>query len=352
MADETQKRYVLIEPDPFSDRADEIASESDSWDERSRKMDRLYLDPGPRTGKDGSNVPVPGFNIWGYSTSPTSLKYAPKNMPTWARPYRGTIPKAGTPCYMMIIDGEGNYVPFSVSNTDDGKTKYYTNFSAIQFDLSRSELKQILTTFGDPFVFFFGETPRVVQIKGQLLDTEDFDWYNEFWDNYNERLRGTKLAEMKARLFVGWNDIILQGYGLGLQVAERAGTPAQVMFTFTMFVVSETRINASRGNPVVKTLSSLAGSLEEIGETFGGFLNNAFSTGESDLGGPIQTSVDFASSMPNPYAAVVAIDRLSRVDRGYWKTADARAVFTVATNDWEVDGESSIEAIIPEGILP
>jgi hypothetical protein len=120
----------------------------------------------------------------------------------------------------------------------------YSNFIIESIEDSRQEKAQIMETFGEPYIFFFGERPRVLQVNGILFNTLDFNWRSEFWDNYEKRFRGTKLVEQNARMYLQWDDIVVEGYPLGAQATDIADMPYHVRFSFTLFVTNHTYLSA------------------------------------------------------------------------------------------------------------
>jgi len=98
------------------------------------------------------------------------------------------------------------------------------------------EKQQIVQTFGEDYIFFFGEQPRFVNVSGILVNTKDFDWKNEFLENYERYLRGTRLVENNARLYMYVDDVVLEGYLVNSSVNLSADQPYLVQFQFQMFV--------------------------------------------------------------------------------------------------------------------
>jgi hypothetical protein len=101
---------------------------------------------------------------------------------------------------------------------------------------SRQEKVQVMETFGDDFVFFYGQKPVTLVVQGVLFNTKDFNWKNEFLANYDRFLRGTKCVENRTRVFLGWDDVLAQGYILDLQVSQTSQDPNVVSFAFTMLL--------------------------------------------------------------------------------------------------------------------
>lgn len=126
-----------------------------------------------------------------------------------------------------LLDSSG---PFGTS------TKGNTNFLLQQVTEQRMEKHQIVETFGDSYVFFFGESPRFLDCTALLINTLDFNWRAEWWANYEHYLRGTKLVELGARCYMFWDDNVVEGYMLNCQASETAEAPYTVSLAFKFFV--------------------------------------------------------------------------------------------------------------------
>jgi hypothetical protein len=115
---------------------------------------------------------------------------------------------------------------------------YTSNFILQGVTESRQEKFQPITTFGATYGFFFGEQPRMMSFQAVLLNTADFQWEIEWWANYEDHLRGTKLVDASARCYMTYDDVILEGYITGAQTSKNAQTPHEVPLTFTMWVTA------------------------------------------------------------------------------------------------------------------
>lgn len=177
------------------------------------------------------------------------------------RPFRGIEIKEDTYAVIKVIRADGSEIPLtdsggSRSQQSGGQTSAgsgvapqgsksskattynYSNFLINQVQDTRAEKSQILETFGDSFVFFFGERPRVLAVSGVLLNTRDFNWRTEFWYNYENVLRGTKLVEQNARVYLFWDDILVEGYILNATAQDNAELPYHIPFSFNLFVTN------------------------------------------------------------------------------------------------------------------
>lgn len=164
------------------------------------------------------------------------------------RPVRGVEIKNNTYAYLKVVAADGTDIPIFDSSDASGMSTDNSNFLLQSVQEGRAEKNQIVETFGDAYIFFFGENPRMVQVQGVLLNSADFQWRTEWWANYNTYLRGTKLAEMGARVYLFYDDVVLEGYIMEAQAQEAADMPQQVRFSFRMFISNYSSVNQP-GNP-------------------------------------------------------------------------------------------------------
>lgn len=155
------------------------------------------------------------------------------------RPYRGIQIDEDTYASLQMWRADGTALrkfKDAGSRYADGLSYFYTNFVVQEVSESREEKFQVLETFGDPFGFFFGERPRMLQVQGILVDSLDFNWRSEWWANYDTSLRGTRLVEQGARVYFTVNTTIVEGYLLSSSTTMRAKDQHTVPFNFTMWV--------------------------------------------------------------------------------------------------------------------
>lgn len=173
------------------------------------------------------------------------------------RPVRGIQAKEDSFATLRVVAGSGKAIPiidagsnrkhkikpddknedfFTVGNKR--ATDIYSNFFIQSVTEERAEKQQILETFGEAFIFLFGERARMVTFSGILLNTFDFNWEAEWWHNYDEYLRGTKCVENDARIFISYEETLVTGYIIGSSAAKSAQERNWVNFQFTMFVTN------------------------------------------------------------------------------------------------------------------
>lgn len=168
------------------------------------------------------------------------------------RPVRGIQAKENTYAVIRVITATGEEIPIldsssNQSTNDIGRSSYYSNFILQNVDEQRVEKQQLVETFGESYIFFFGERPRIMTFKGVLMNTRDFNWKAEFLQNYEQYLRGTKLVEANARMYMYYDDTVIEGYPLSCQVQDDSMSPNMVGFTMQVFVTNYATLSTVGG---------------------------------------------------------------------------------------------------------
>lgn len=156
------------------------------------------------------------------------------------RPFYGLSVKKDTFAYIAVRQLAAHGLrPISLvdSSAPEGWSNANHNFIIQDVQFQRQEKAQIVETFGDHFVFFYGERPTIVSVSGALLNTSDFNWKNEWLRNYDQYLRGTKCVENRARVFIGFDDVIISGYVLSTAITYSKEIPLFCPFSFTMLLM-------------------------------------------------------------------------------------------------------------------
>ena len=160
------------------------------------------------------------------------------------RPYRGIQIKEDRYSTISVLEPGNKPVNLISSSEVDGTSTKgkvgqvweYADYILQAINEQRVEKQQIIETFGDPYVYFFGERPRIIEVQGLLINTEDFNWKSQFWKNYDEFFRGTKLVERNARVYLSWDTNIVEGYMLQASATENSQEAYSVPFNFSMLV--------------------------------------------------------------------------------------------------------------------
>lgn len=154
------------------------------------------------------------------------------------RPTRGIVLREDTYSVIRVLrNGKG--IPLRNSSGEDSKTAMTANYLLQAVTEVRQEKSQLLQTFGETYGFFFGETPRVLHVAGVLLNTPDFNWRAEWMLNYEEVFCATKLAQRGARMYLQFNDTVVEGYMLSTKVDTSVQSPNHVGMSFSMWVTHQ-----------------------------------------------------------------------------------------------------------------
>lgn len=141
---------------------------------------------------------------------------------------------------------------------------HYTDFSILQLQESREERVQVVETFGENFVFFFGERPRFLSVGGVLVNSKNFPWRSLWWDNYDRYLRGTKCVESRARVYLAWDDVVVEGYIVSASATDSSAEPHQIPFNFSMLLTKHTSIGLSGDEITADAIATFPSRRAEI----------------------------------------------------------------------------------------
>jgi hypothetical protein len=169
-------------------------------------------------------------------------------IPNVRRPLRGIEVKSNTYAYFRVVQADGTPLKLVDSSNSDGESYSYANFLLQAVQDARMERQQILETFGAPYVFFFGESPRFIDVTATLIDTQDFNWHAEWWENYERYLRATRLAERGSTALLHYDDNIIEGYPVQASSVRSSDNPNVVQLQFKMFVTHYANVS-DVGNP-------------------------------------------------------------------------------------------------------
>lgn len=164
------------------------------------------------------------------------------------RPLRGMELKEDTYAALKVIRSDGSEVPFMDSSSETGESTSYSNFILQSVTEARMEKHQIIETFGDAYIYFFGESPRFLEVQAVLINSNDFNWEAEWWANWDTTLRGTKSVENGARTYMFYDDNVVEGYLLMAQAVKISSEPFMVQLSWRMFISSYRNVS-SVGDP-------------------------------------------------------------------------------------------------------
>ena len=228
---------VLTVPDPWTSNTEDLA-------DLIPKLEPEFRQPGDEDRKNDTIL----FGSTG--TTAGSLRVR--------RPLAGVSIKPDTHAYCTVVREDGETVNVfndlgatsdpltagkdSLSDEDFGnpQSRFWTDFLLQSVTEQRNEKFQIVETFGEPIAYVFGERPRFLQFQGYLLNTADFNWRAQFWENWEKYFRATRLVERNARMYMGFDDILVSGYPVNAVARESANVQNSITLNFTFLVTSYT----------------------------------------------------------------------------------------------------------------
>lgn len=174
---------------------------------------------------------------------------------TVRRPTRGIVINDDTFATLRVVTTHGANIALVDAGSRAGDSQpleingmrandIYSNFLLQSVSEERVEKAQILETFGDPYIFLFGERARVMNFSGILANTFDFNWEAEWWFNYDNYIRGTRCVENGARVFLSFDNTLVSGYIIASSAQKSAQERNFITFNFQLFVTSYTTLTA------------------------------------------------------------------------------------------------------------
>src|SRR5258708_1008530 len=205
----------------------------------------------------------------------SSAKATQKN--TIRRPTRGIVLNDDTFATLRVVTTHGDNINLVDAGSRaekkplevNGKryNDVYSNFLLQSITEERAEKYQILETFGEPYIFLFGERARVMNFSGILINTFDFNWEAEWWFNYDNYIRGTKCVEKQASVFLSFDNTLVNGYIINSTAQKSAQDRNFVQFTFQLYVTSYTtltNLGDPHANPGFDSTSVTSSSLQAL----------------------------------------------------------------------------------------
>lgn len=112
----------------------------------------------------------------------------------------------------------------------------YSKFLLQSVNEGHQERHQIVETFGDFFVFFYGERPPIYNFSGILINGQDINWLKDFMFFYNNFFRGTKAVELSAKIVLTYQGRQIEGFILNTSNVTQAESQNGVSITFQVVV--------------------------------------------------------------------------------------------------------------------
>lgn len=226
-----------------------------------------FVEPDPFLGaaKKQANY-IPGQRGLGNETfvDTPADKSAPGTVrpPDWtvARPTSGIVIKPNTFAVARVVNSRGETLrvlnsSLAMGGPDDGRADAWTDWLLAGVQEDRAEKTQIVETFGETYLYAFGQRTRVLSFSGILLNTLDYNWRAVFWENWDTYFRATKLIQNDARMYISFDDILVEGYPLNATAQQSAGDSNQLNFQFTFFVTNYVNVSIKSGAALTRAYS-------------------------------------------------------------------------------------------------
>jgi len=170
----------------------------------------------------------------------------------YKKPSINNIIQKNAPAFITVVKyNEGSSGDYKFSTKSFGETTALSNKFFLQ-SISEvlQEKTQILESFGEPLILFFDERTKVHTFRGTFLDAAkggpsgsrdevSYNWAAAFRMFYNEKLRGTKLADNNEIAFLTVNDQIYIGYPTSLSMSTDSNAPLTSAFSMTWIIVKQ-----------------------------------------------------------------------------------------------------------------
>jgi hypothetical protein len=122
------------------------------------------------------------------------------------------------------------------SITDGDLIPPYTKIILSDVAESSQERSQVIQTFSDTYIFFYGKQPSYFTFSGTLINTKDVNWVQDFYFMYENYFRGTKLVELNAKFVITYGGRQIEGIMLNCRMNTSAASEEGVPVTFEVFV--------------------------------------------------------------------------------------------------------------------
>lgn len=121
----------------------------------------------------------------------------------------------------------------------------YTKLILQSAQESRQERSQIVETFGDFYLFFFGQRPPVYSFTGTLINVKNVNWVADFEFYYDNYMRGTKCVENNARVIISYGGKQIEGYIIEMAMRTDAEVEIGVPVSFQVVVTKRNQTGFS-----------------------------------------------------------------------------------------------------------
>jgi hypothetical protein len=178
------------------------------------------------------------------------------------RPLNGLRPNKNYYATIMSPNGMLN------SSYIDSKklTNFNNNFLIQSMTFSRDEKMQVIETFGENYVYFFGNRSPVANFRGMLLNSQTFEWFAEFDTNYVNSFRGTRSAARNKEISITVDGVIYYGHIHNVSYDLNSEQPSSLGVSFSMHVarvqhLTDPTVIKNKSKPISEILNDQSNTL-------------------------------------------------------------------------------------------
>jgi len=121
----------------------------------------------------------------------------------------------------------------------------YSRFFLESVVEQKTEKYQVVETFTAFYVFFYGQRPSFYRYNGILLNDPLNKWTNDMTFFYDNFFRGTKTADISAQAVMSYDDKVVSGFIVGMNMQTNAALPHGVPFSIDFLVVDHIAVSFS-----------------------------------------------------------------------------------------------------------
>lgn len=134
-----------------------------------------------------------------------------------------------------------NPVPASIyvkSLNDIEENEPFSDFILINVSENNSEAYQLIETLGRDIFYSMGSKPLVISLSGLLLNTDGAEWKRNFEILYHEQMKAEATIKNSSRVYVGYDNVVIEGLVLNLSTSISATSPADSNFSMSIYVTN------------------------------------------------------------------------------------------------------------------
>jgi hypothetical protein len=160
------------------------------------------------------------------------------------RPAGGIIVDPGSHATLEVVvqDGDETRIPLVNSCYPRGLGPGTANFLISQFNEANTSAAAVRRTLNSFYITTTARNPRVAQVGGVLIDSDNFPWVDEWNRNWSRYIEGSKCLQNRALVYLTVADRVFRGIILSSSMNRTAVSNHRLaQFNFEMVLTEEPR---------------------------------------------------------------------------------------------------------------